>query len=72
QPRHVAARIYDRVPAAATQGIEIAVAVAAQLLDLREEFGVVPATIEERYHVAASERRFDKVATEKHRPAENQ
>jgi ribosomal protein S18 acetylase RimI-like enzyme len=62
--RHVAARVDDRVEVAAAQLVEPAVAVAAQLLGLREELGPRLAAVEERHVVAVRERGVDDVTAE--------
>ena len=70
--RHVAARVDDRVERASLERGQVAVAVAAQLLDVREQLGPRLAAVEERHVVAAFERRVDDVAAEELRSAENE
>jgi hypothetical protein len=48
------------------------VAVAVQLLDLREEIGIRLSAIERRHAVPALQRRFDQRAPDELRPAEEQ
>ena len=57
---------------APAQRVEVAVAVAAQLLDVREELGPRLAAVEHRHVVAARERGVDRVAAEELRAAENE
>jgi hypothetical protein len=64
-PRNVAARVDDRVESATLERGEVAVAVAAELLDAREEFGSCLAAVEQRHLVAVFERRIDDVSAEK-------
>ena len=51
---------------------EVAVAVAVQLLDVREQLGPRLPAVEERHVVTAFERRVDDVAAEELRSAENE
>jgi hypothetical protein len=71
-PRHVPARVDDRVERAAAKRAEVAVAIAAQLLDLGEEVRVRQAAVEQRDVVAARERALDDRAAEELRAAEDQ
>ena len=57
---------------APAQRVEVAVAVAAQLLDVGEELGPRLAAVEQRHVVAARERGVDRVAAEELRAAENE
>ena len=57
---------------APAQRVEVAVAVAAQLLDIREELGPRLAAVEERHLVTVVERGVDDVTAEELRPAENE
>ena len=70
--RHVAARVDDGVEAAPAERVEVAVAVAAQLLDIREELGPRLAAVEERHLVTVVERGVDDMTTEELRPAEHE
>ena len=70
--RDEAGRIYDRVPFAILERRQVAVAVAAKLLDLRKELGVRLAAVEERQLVAAGERGLGDGAPEELRTAEQQ
>jgi len=70
--RDIARGVDGRVPASASQPIEAAVAVAADLLELREEAGVPLAAVEERELVAAGGGALDEVAAEEGRAAEDQ
>ncbi len=70
--RDVTARVDDRVEARGPRRVEVAVAVAAQLLDGREELGPRLAAVEERHVVAAFERRVDDVAAEELGSAEDE
>src|SRR5205814_5492344 len=70
--RHVAARVDDAVERAAAERVELAVAVAVQMLDLGKELGVRPAAREDRHLVPAGEGSVDRVAAEELRPAEDE
>jgi hypothetical protein len=51
---------------------DVAVPIAAQLLELREEVRVLPPAVEERDVVAARERGLDDVTPDEDRPAEDE
>jgi hypothetical protein len=68
----VARRVDDRVPRAAFERAQVAVAIAAQLLGLREQLGVRLAAVEERDLVALLERVLDDGTAEELRPAEDE
>src|SRR5581483_10174367 len=70
--RHVAARVDDTVPAPAGERVELAVAVALQVLDLREELGIRLAAGEDRDVVSVGERRVDRVPPQELRAAEDE
>ena len=70
--RQVARGIDHDVPVAALERREVAVAVAAQLLDVGKELRVGLAAVEQRHLVPARERLVDDRATEELRPAEDQ
>ncbi len=72
EARHAAARIDDGVEVAARERAEVAVAVATELLDLREQLGSRLPAVEERDLVAAREGGVDDVAAEELSPAENE
>src|SRR2546423_11521799 len=61
-PREIARDVGDGVPRAAAEGVELAVAIPAELLDLREELRVRPAAIEERDLVPSRQSRLDERA----------
>ena len=71
-PRHVAARVDDAVPASARERVERAVAVADEMLDLRKQLGVRLAAREDRHLVPVGERGVDGVPAEELRPAEDE
>src|SRR5205807_6968242 len=71
-PRHEAARVEDAVPRAALERLEVAVAVAAEVLGLGEEVRVRLPAREERDVVARREGGVDRVTAEELRPAEDE
>src|SRR5439155_26459277 len=70
--RHVTARVDDRVEAAPGERAEIAVAVAAELLDVGEEVGTGLPAVEQRHLVAVLERELDDVPPQELRPSEDE
>ena len=72
EPRDVARHVEAGVPAAAVERAEAAVAVADDVLDLREDPGVRAAAVEQRRLVAGSERRLDERAADELGAAENE
>ena len=70
--RHVAARVDDGVERAAGERGEVAVAVAVQLLDVREELGPRAAAVERGHGVPARERDLARVAAAELRAAEDE
>jgi hypothetical protein len=70
--RQVARDVDDSVPRPPLECLEVAVAVSAELLDVREQVGVCLSAIEERDVVPDRERRVDDRAAEELRPAEDQ
>jgi hypothetical protein len=70
--REVTGDVDDCVPAAPLQRLEVAVAIAAQLLDLREELRIRLSAVEQRQLVIAREGAFDDRAAEELRAAEDQ
>src|SRR5207247_779020 len=71
-PWHVAGRVDHGVPLAALERAQVPVAVAAQLLGLREQLRVGLAAVEERHLVAASKRRLDRGTAEELGPAKDE
>ena len=72
-PRDVPARVDDRIPFAARERVEIAVAVARDPLHLPgEEVGVRAAAVEDRDSVALPEGGLDQVAAEEPRTSEDE
>jgi hypothetical protein len=71
-PGHKPGRVDDGVKAATNERSEVAVAIAAQLLELRKELGTRLAAVEQRDIVAARDRRFHDVAAEEDRATEDQ
>ena len=71
-PRHVAARVDDRVEVAALERGEVAVAVAAQPLHVGEEVGLRLAAVEQRDVVPARERDVDDVPAQELGAAEDE
>jgi len=69
--RVVAARVDDRVPGSAAQGVEAAVAVTDQRLGLGEEIRVRAPAVEQRYVMPSRQRLLDDGAPEELRPAED-
>jgi len=69
--RQVAGDVDHGIPVAVAQRIEVAVAVAVKLLDLREELRVRLPAREGRDLVPARERAVDGRAAEELRPSEN-
>jgi hypothetical protein len=70
---HARRGVDDRVPAPASQRVEIAcVAVAVERLDVRVEVWARPPAVEERDLVPARERRLDEVAPDEEGAAEEQ
>src|SRR5439155_12901927 len=67
--RREARGVDDRVPLAALESREIAVSIAQEPFDLREELGIRPASREDGHLVATVERRLDDVAAEEQRPS---
>ena len=70
--REVARRVHDGVPGAALERLQVAVAVALEVLELREPARVGLAAVEERDLPAALLRGLDDLGAEKARPAEDQ
>jgi hypothetical protein len=70
--RQVAGDVDDSVPRSPLECLEVAVAVSAELLDVREQVGIRVSAIEERDIVPDRERRVDDRAAEELRPAEDQ
>src|SRR5579862_5119573 len=71
-PRYVARIIDHDIPRAALERIELAVAIALQLLELREELGVRMPPIEQSHRVTACHRALGDVDAEELGAAENQ
>ena len=71
-PRHVAARVDDAVPDASGERAEVAVAVAGQVLHVREQIRVRLPAREDRHLVAVRERGVDDVPPEEDRAAEDE
>ena len=71
-PGEVARDVHHGVPRAAAEGIELPVAVPAELLDVGEELRVRPAAVEERDLVPPRERRLDERVTDELRPTEDE
>src|SRR5262249_19781057 len=69
---HIGGRVEDGVPRPPAQRLEVAVAIALQLLHLGEELRVRPAAVERRHLVLARERRLDQRAPDEPRPTEQQ
>ncbi len=69
--RDVATGVDHRVPAAAFEGGEVAVAIAAQPLDPRRQHVVVLATRKRRDAVPARERRIDGMSSEEMRSSQD-
>jgi hypothetical protein len=69
---HIPGHVDDGVKAATNERSEVAIAIAAQLLELRKELGPRLAAVEERDIMAARERRSDDVAAEEDRATEDQ
>src|SRR4029077_4606101 len=67
--RHVAARVDDAVPGSARERTEVAVAIAGEVLDLREELRVRLPAREDRDVVPGGEGGVDGMAAEELRPA---
>jgi hypothetical protein len=68
-PRHVPRGVDGRVPFATAKRLEVAVAIAAQVLRVGEEAGVRLAAREKRQLVPACERRLDERPAEELRSA---
>jgi hypothetical protein len=71
-PRHLAGRVDRSVPLAPAQCVQVAVPVAAQLLDLREQVGIRLAAREDADLVAVRKRRFNDRAPQELRPTQDQ
>src|SRR5439155_2660623 len=70
--RHVAARVDRAVPGSPLERTELAVAVAVQVLDVREELGIRATAREDRHLVTLGERGLDRVAAEELGASEHQ
>ncbi len=70
--REVRRRVHDRIPLAGAQGGEIAVAVAAQALDVGEELGAVLSAREDRDLVPGLERGLDDVTADEDRASQDE
>src|SRR5262249_49624829 len=70
--RHEARRVDDRVPRTAAQRLELAVAIALQLLDVRKQIRMRLAAVEQRQRVAARACRVDDVRPDEVRATEDE
>ena len=70
--RLVARRVDGRVPGAALERVQVAAAVADEVLRVSEQIGAVAAAVEHRHLVAAGKRLRRHVTPEEHRAAEDE